>query len=826
MKNRKPLSAALRIVSWVIVLLPLVTAAEAHAQEITPPEPRVAAIPVAAIALEASTLEGFLRGVEHDLEVPPALDQIADNLPAADAALLDLSRKTAEVLKRGYDRGDLESLDAAWRSHRHDLAAWESSLSIRLTNLDSHRSQLIEREAIWKGTAAAAIEERAPGEVRTQVSQAQNSIESTSRALRKRRDEALGLQKRVVGLQARVNVGRDTLARARNEMLSQVFSRNGSPIWQVAVKTELSVAREDLVAASEETLERISDYARRSSRLIWMHLIWIAFVVWAGSMARTWMARPPLSGSRPVPDALSRPIAAGLVLGISASMWIYAEAPPKLGWMLSLFVLPFLYIVLRSLLPAGFKGPMIGLVSVVLLDLGRRVLMDFDALSHLLLVLEASIGLTGLIWLRRPGRLAEIPRSQNLFWVRVLGLWLHLSFFGAAISLVGSIFGWTAVADLLLSALVMGTFVGAVLFTATRVLEAIAEASAYSGKLDSLRILRNHRRTSLILLSRFARFIAFATWLASVLDNLGLEDDARNAAATILDAPIGYGSVQLTLGGLGAFAIAIWVSWLFARFIATALDEEIFSRVSLPRGVPFALSTITRYTILVLGFITAIAILGFDVSNLALLLSALGVGIGFGMQNVVNNFISGLILLFERPIKVGDLVSLDELLGTVDRIGIRSSTIRSFEGADVIVPNGDLISNRVTNWTLSDTRRRVSFPVGVAYGTPARRVIELLEQVANAHPEILDYPAPVGLFRAFGDSSLDFELRAWTESADALTTVRSDVAVAIQEDLAAAGIEVPFPQRDVYLKDEKLKDEKVKDGELGEEKTRPDETQS
>jgi len=137
----------------------------------------------------------------------------------------------------------------------------------------------------------------------------------------------------------------------------------------------------------------------------------------------------------------------------------------------------------------------------------------------------------------------------------------------------------------------------------------------------------------------------------------------------------------------------------------------------------------------------------------------------------------------------------------VSRIGIRSSTIRSFDGADVIVPNGDLISNRVTNWTLSDAQRRVSFPVGVAYGTPARRVIELLEQVAHAHPEILAYPAPVGLFRGFGDSSLDFELRAWTESVDALTTVRSDVAVAIQEALAAASIEVPFPQRDVHLKD-------------------------
>jgi potassium efflux system protein len=180
-------------------------------------------------------------------------------------------------------------------------------------------------------------------------------------------------------------------------------------------------------------------------------------------------------------------------------------------------------------------------------------------------------------------------------------------------------------------------------------------------------------------------------------------------------------------------------------------------------------------------------------------ISALGVGIGFGMQNVVNNFISGLILLFERPIKVGDLLQVDELWGNVTRIGIRSSTIRTFAGADVIVPNGDLTSNRVTNWTLSDLRRRVSLPVGVAYGTDAATVIELLKGVAVSHEATLEHPEPYVLFTGFGDSSLDFEIRLWTESEDANTIVRSDIAVATQAALARAGINVPFPQRDVHV---------------------------
>jgi potassium efflux system protein len=799
MQSEKSSPPHIWVASWMIALL--LFAAAAPAQEAAVPERTVAPIPVAAIAAEASTLESFLRGVESDLTTPAALVEIAEKLPTADAALLELSHRTDERLERGYNRTDLESLSIVWQNSSHDLSSWESVLNSRLTNLNSARSQLIEREAIWKDTAAAAVEESAPVEIRSQIASERKSLQSTSIALRKSRDEALALQKRVIALQSRVTAGRDALELARDEVLSQMFSRHQPSIWDVRFEEQLDVAQNDFEATLNETRLSIGVYAKRASTLIFLHVILILLMVWASSMARIWMGRPPLYGTRPVPDALIHPIAAGLVLGLSASMWLYSEAPPKLGLILGLLALPFLYFVLRSLLPENFRRPMIGLFLVVLFDFGRRVLMDFDFIARMILILEAGTALAGLIWLRRPKRLAEVAGTENPFWVRSLGIWLHLALLGTTISVFGAVFGWMIVTDLVMTALVVGTYIGAILLTATLVLEAIAEASVYSGKLDGIRVLRNHRKTFLVVLSRTVRAVSFATWLIYVLERLAIRDITQKASMSILDTPIGYGSVQLTLGGLGAFVITLWVSWLLARFISATLEAEMFSRISLPRGVPYALSTITRYTILVLGFIIAVAMLGFKVSNLALLVSALGVGIGFGMQNMVNNFISGLILLFERPIKAGDLVSLDQLLGTVTRIGIRSSTIRAFDGADVIVPNGDLISNRVTNWTLADKHRRVSLPVGVTYGTPARKVIELLEEVARAHPDIIAKPAPSALFTGFGDSSLDFELRAWSESVDALSTVRSDLAVGVQEALAAAGIEVPFPQRDVYLKE-------------------------
>jgi small-conductance mechanosensitive channel len=182
------------------------------------------------------------------------------------------------------------------------------------------------------------------------------------------------------------------------------------------------------------------------------------------------------------------------------------------------------------------------------------------------------------------------------------------------------------------------------------------------------------------------------------------------------------------------------------------------------------------------------------------LAGAFGIGIGFGLQSIVNNFVSGLILLFERPIHVGDIVDVGNLQGTVRRIGIRASVIRTNAGADIIVPNSQLVTDKVTNWTLSDRLRRVDLPVGVNYGADPKKVIELLEQVARAHPDVLTDPAPRALLMGYGDSSINFELRVWPKQFRQLAQVRSDLAAAVFDAVKAAqGVSFPFPQREVRI---------------------------
>jgi small-conductance mechanosensitive channel len=234
------------------------------------------------------------------------------------------------------------------------------------------------------------------------------------------------------------------------------------------------------------------------------------------------------------------------------------------------------------------------------------------------------------------------------------------------------------------------------------------------------------------------------------------------------------------------------------------LERKWLPRTRMKRGSREAMVTISGYTGIGIAVLVTLAVSGMEFTNLAIIAGALSVGIGFGLQNIVNNFVSGLILLFERPIRKGDWVVVGATEGYVKDIRIRATQIQTFDRADVIVPNSDLISNQVTNWTYHEARGRVKVPVGVAYGTDTEKVKEILLDIANNHPSVLKdsphAPNPKVLFLAFGDSSLNFELRCHIEQINERLWVLSDMNFAIDKAFREHGIEIPFPQRDLHIR--------------------------
>jgi len=226
----------------------------------------------------------------------------------------------------------------------------------------------------------------------------------------------------------------------------------------------------------------------------------------------------------------------------------------------------------------------------------------------------------------------------------------------------------------------------------------------------------------------------------------------------------------------------------------------VLPKMDLPRGVGNSISSLSYYALVLIGLMVALAAAGFETSQFALVFGALGIGIGLGLQNVVNNFVSGLILMFERPIQPGDVVEVSGTSGTVRAIGMRATTLTTFEGADVVVPNGTLLSEKLINWTLSDMNRRIDVEVGVAYRSDPRRVLTLLREVAQGTPGISAMPVPAIVFKGFGASSLDFSIRAWTDNFGDWVTIRTEMTARVYEALAKEGIEIPYPQQNIHIR--------------------------
>jgi potassium efflux system protein len=283
------------------------------------------------------------------------------------------------------------------------------------------------------------------------------------------------------------------------------------------------------------------------------------------------------------------------------------------------------------------------------------------------------------------------------------------------------------------------------------------------------------------------------------LDYIGLLDPFVNVGKEILSMKLGVAAFSTTAGDIIAFFLTVWAAYLLSNMLRFVLEEDVYPRIGLPKGLSYATSSLLNYIILAVGVVAAMGVLGVNLTQVTVLAGAFGVGIGFGLQSVVNNFVSGLILLFEQPIHVDDTIEVGDLLGRIRRIGIRASTVRTWTGADIIVPNAQLVTEKVTNWTLGDQLKRIDLLVGVNYGADPAEVIRLLEQTSLANPGVLRIPAPLGLMTGYGDSSINFELRAWTAEFDSWPVIRSELAVAVYEAVREAGMSFPFPQRDVHL---------------------------
>ena len=756
------------------------------------------------IALEADRLARELRTLERILVPSAGTTQIAAQLPEVADRITQQQEQAPDWMAEGAALATLASAEGAWQALRLQLPGWLDELTNRLGEISRGLANVDREAKLWQRTEEQLEIDSAPAALRTSVNGVREQLSQLRERLLERRSELLTLQASVIEQDSRVERALDDIAAYRLQLVGRIFDRDRVPLWhRSALEPITDQFGERVGAAAAESGTRVAQFLDNNGGAMAAHVALLLLLVAALRSARDRVRERSEEehGLSRVADVFEAPHAVALLIAMTASFWIYPYIPSVLVQLIFAAALLPTVVLLRRFTPQAFRPLLNALMAFYLLDRVRDLSAPVPSLGRVIFVLEMLIAAALLGWLLRPGRLHELPAYAARGPLYLLGLASRAALALIGVALVAEVMGYSRLGHLLGGGVLESAYVGVVLFAAVRISDSLVTFALRVQPLGALGMVKRSRYAMSSRIHRFSVVVAVLVWVTETLDLFAVQQPVFNAIMGTLTASLSVGSLNLSLADLLAFGVTIWLSFVVSKFVRFALEEDVYPHLDLARGVPYAASTFVHYVLLAVGFFIAVAATGMDLNRFALLAGAFGVGIGFGLQNIVDNFVSGLILLTERPVKVGDTIETnDGILGDVKRIGIRSSTVRTWTGAELIVPNGQLISERVTNWTLSDKFRRIEVTVGVAYGSDVDAVLELLRRVAAENEDLLDEPPPRALFRGFGDSSLDFELRGWTGRFDEFAGVQSALNVSINRRLAEAGIEIPFPQRDLHVR--------------------------
>jgi potassium efflux system protein len=760
-----------------------------------------AAIPLPQVVPAAVEAYRTLAVIRAKTDPEATLDELLAPLDDVAAAV---ERSGAQFARQPIGSlSDRDLVDFRQEMLRQDaqLARWSGKIEDAVKTSYGSQKELEKTASVWKLTEQQLVADGAAQAIVERARLVRQEVEDLQKRVKVRLDRLLAAQDRVASLRIRILDWLSAADRADAVREQQLFEIEARPIWAVFSNREpargfgVQVAR-----ILEKNTSAIATFVREEgAEFSWLLLSFVVVAVVIGWTGRRFAARaavdPELAATA---EVLSHPISAGVLVALGLTSWLLPRAPAVVNELAVLFMLPPFLVLVRKLLAVELRALLYGFTALFAISRFGGVLPEYSLPGRLVTLVVSLVGLLGAIRMLRKNApwTQAVVRPGRADRVRV-AVWAIAILLAAA--LVANVIGNVSLARRLSDGSLSAAMGALLLVAVARVLRAVLVGGLRMPEVRRISSMVEHGEA---IAERGSAFIYWATlllWVLGTLRAFHVDAAAMGGIKAAFSARLRFGGLDVSLGDLAAFVITLYASILLARLLRFGLEAGLGKNPRLHAGVPSAIAKTVGYLMVGLGFLAAVLASGMDVTRFTVILGTLSVGIGFGLQNVVNNFVSGLILLYERPIRVGDVIEVGTASGTVTHIGIRSSTIKTFQGAEVVLPNSNLVSNQLTNWTLSDQTRRIEIDVGVAYGSDVVKVQEILLLAARGHVDALSSPPPVAFFAGLGDSSLDFQLRFWTAQFDRYLAIGSEVRTAVVEKLGAAGIAIPFPQRDLHV---------------------------
>jgi len=781
------------------------TAWSAAPQAAPPAAPATEQADTAPVAIAITdVIPGSERVLTRLRDIRNALE--ADNsVTVVGAALPEFSRQSDEWWEsEGSAIQQLHSVqrvnDVEWqlRLYEGQVNAWSGLLTSSSKEWSAEKQTLGRLLADWKATQSA-LDKTAPIAVSSKIDEVLTVGDAVQRLFQQKTAQLVAVQDKLAARMTRLNEIGGQIEMVRLQAATDLLALDTPPLWTALSGNKFEPSYYEQVHESVMKFSRdAAGFYQLYRRRLFLHLMLvIALVVTFFRLRRLSQSSDKVTPKDLERYVFDRSFASALLVALLSVPILYSEANPQLMRMLLIpAVIPAL-----TLLPAVFTKPFRMafhvLTAVYIVEFWRYYLPPQWSLVRILLLVEALMGI-GAIYLVHSAKTAGAAPSPSpsleAFIRSTFKIGLGL-FIGA---IVANLAGDFTLAEFLVSPVVRILYMGVLIYMLAIVATTYSIMALRSKFALRFRTVQQHSSAVADTFRRLARIAAVCLWIGVAVFNIGALGFVQNALQAIFGAQWKLGAAEISLRDVVIFTLVFGIAYILSRILRFILAQEIFPRFHMPRGVPDALELLARYGVLLFGFLLALISAGVNLSQLTLALSALGVGIGFGLQNIVNNFVCGLILVFEHPIQVGDYVEVGQHSGQVQRIGFRSSSVSTGDGGTVIIPNSELIGTKVMNWSLSDQLRRVTLRIPVPFGTDPKQVVELFQAAARNHPDVVAYPAPSAALDKFGEGSLIFILRGWTKT-ERYESVSQSLTLAINKAFQDAGIQIPFTQSDVHL---------------------------